>query len=86
MTPMHLTRLLEICCSSAQESCPHVMKKTGTMTPLLDLETWGLIERDPSEPPDDFEPTGWVATEKGRAHVDTLGRVPMPTLQWVGPL
>lgn len=83
MAPIHLERLIEICCSTAAESCPHVMRPTGTCTPLEDLERWGLIERDPRNAPKDYETHGWVATDRGKFHLDTLLSIEFPTQQWV---
>ena len=81
MAPIHLERLIEICCSPAAESCPHVMRATGTCTPLEDLEEWGLIMRRIN--PADFETTGWVPTDKGKFHLDTLLGISFPTQGWV---
>ncbi len=83
MAPIHLQRLIEICCSPAAESCPHVMQSTGTCTPLEELETWGLIERDNRVTPPDFETTGWVPTDKGKVHLDALLGISFPAKQWV---
>lgn len=81
MAPIHLERLIEICCSPAVESCPHVMRATGTCTPLAELESWGLIERDSD--PKDYETHGWIATDKGKFHLDTLLDIALPTQKWV---
>ena len=83
VAPIHLGRLIEICCSLAAESCPQVMRPTGSCTPLEDLLEWGLIERNP-EQPKDYQAHGWRPTEKGRVHVNTLCSVALPTEQWVG--
>ena len=82
MNPIHLERLIEICCSPAVESCPHVMRPTGTCKPLEELEAMGLIERDPRSPPEGYEAHGWIATDKGRLHVDTLCSIELPTQEW----
>lgn len=85
MAPIHLERLIEICCSLAVESCPHVMKATGTCTPLQDLQAWGLIERDPAFRPVDetYKRHGWLPTDKGKVHVDAVCSLDFPTQQWV---
>ena len=62
LAPIHLERLLEICCSPAIESCPHVMQPTGTCKPLEELELWGLIQRDNKVPSKDFKAHGWKGT------------------------
>ena len=83
MAPIHLERLIEICCSTAIESCPHVMRETGTCKPLDELEAWGLIESDPRVSLKDYENHGWVATDKGKFHLDTLLGISFPTQKWV---
>ncbi len=86
MTPMHLERLLEIFCSPAIVSCPHVVQPTGTCTPLEDLERSGLIERDPRCPPPDHpEGHGWIVTEKGTAYVEAVLMVELPVRKWAVP-
>lgn len=83
MAPIHLERLIEICCSTDVRSCPHVMKSTGTCTPLKELEEWGLIKRDTSTMPKDYEATGWVVTDRGKVHLDNLCSITFPSRQWV---
>lgn len=85
MAPINLFPLLEIYCSPAKESCPHLMRATGSCRPIQELQEWELIQRDPNPTPPkglDYEPHGWIVTEKGRVMVKALTELPMPINQW----
>ena len=42
-------------------------------------------KRDPRSPPPDldYEPHGWIPTDKGKFHLDTLLGISFPTQEWV---
>ena len=77
MAPIHLSRLLEIYTSHANETCPHVVGSTGTCVPLTELTEWGFIEEDPIAGPDDH---GYQITDKGKVYVEAVLDTPFP--QW----
>lgn len=80
LAPIHLFPLLEIYCSPATVSCPHLSRPTGSRKPLEDLQEWGLVERVPHEVEKWCH--GWRITARGTAYVDALLRTPLPTQVW----
>lgn len=82
LAPMHLERLLEIWCSRAPVSCPHLMRSTGNCTPLSDMKMWGLIEQENVATDGDH---GWRVTDKGAAYVEAMLSLPEPVQKWVMP-
>lgn len=75
MAPIHLERLLEIYCSHAKESCPHVVEQTGTCMPLKELLDWEFIAEDPIAAEDDH---GYQITQKGKVYVEAVLNTPFP--------
>lgn len=83
LAPVHLFPLLEIYCSPARESCPHLTRGSGNVPALLELHKLGLVEELRQAPGEDH---GWRITEKGQAYVGALLRVPLPVQIWSIPV
>lgn len=79
MAPIHLLPLIEIYCSPAQVSCPHVKSHVGELRPIDDLIAMGLIEVGDDDSQDSH---GYVVTEKGSVYVEAVLATPMPVKTW----
>jgi len=76
MTPLHIQLLLH-----AHAICEPIESLTDTKNEYLnDLVKSGLIKPDEESAP---HPTsGWMTTERGRAHIEQILALPLPVKIW----
>ena len=76
MTPLHIQLLLH-----CHAICEPIKGDTATKGQyLIDLEQSGLIK--PDEEAAGRPTSGWVTTERGRAHIEQMLALPLPVMVW----